>query len=140
MHGRGAYDIFGRKIRQAIVMIQRGGNDVNRKKRKIKNALFAVVSIVMVFGFTTQAATNIQITQKQRLILAGTSGSVWKNEAKGQRTSSSTGGYLYSGIKKNSSSAISWGNGVGGNKVQLTAYSPAIVGVGSEMVGTAKAQ
>lgn len=113
---------------------------MNRKRRKTKNALFAVVAIVMILGFTTQAATNIQITQKQRLILAGTSGSVWKNEAKGQRTSSSTAGYLYSGIKKNSSSAISWGNGVGGNKVQLTAYSPTIVGVAGEIVGTARAE
>ena len=120
-------------------MIQRGENDMNMKRR-IKNALFAAVSIVMVLGFTTQAATNIHITQRERLILAGTSGSVWKNEAKGQRTSSSTGGYLYSGIQKKDSSSIKWGNGVGGNKVNLTAYSPTIVGVKGEMVGTARAE
>lgn len=114
---------------------------MNRKRRKFKNALFAVLIIVMVLGVTTQAAdndTNIQITQRERLILAGTSGSVWKNEAKGQRTSSSIEGYLYSGIRETSSSAIRWGNGVGGNKVLLTAYSPAVVGVKSQMVGVAE--
>lgn len=113
---------------------------MTRKKKKIRSILISILALTMLFGIGAQAATNISITQKQRLILAGTSGSVWKNEAKGVRTSSSTAGYLYSGIKKTSSSAINWGSGVGGNRVQLTAYSPTIVGASGSVQGTAKAQ
>ncbi len=114
---------------------------MTRKKKKIRSILISILALTMLFGIGAQAATtNISITQKQRLILAGTSGSVWKNEAKGVRTSSSTAGYLYSGIKKTSSSAINWGSGVGGNRVQLTAYSPTIVGASGSVQGTAKAE
>lgn len=106
-----------------------------RKKKKIKSTLVAVLALVMVMGITTQA--KIAITQTQKLQLVGTSSSVWKNVAKGNRTNSSIKDSLYSGIKGPGDSAPRFGRPVGGNKVYLTAYSPALAGKKSKLKGAA---
>ena len=91
--------------------------------------------LTMGFGMISQAA--IKITQSEKLLLAGTSGSVWKNEAKGTRQNSSIKDSLYSGIKRTGDVGYRYGNPVGGNKVYLTAYSGTLLGPSTKLKGTA---
>lgn len=106
-----------------------------RISKKLKSTILGCCALIFFSAIVTEA--RIVITTNQSLDLVGSSGSVYRNTAKGYRNNSSLSDYLYSGIRRGSNTGFTWGAPAGGNKVYLTAYSPSMVGSYSQMQGSA---
>ncbi|MCP1111513.1 hypothetical protein M2145_002898 [Lachnospiraceae bacterium PF1-21] len=103
-------------------------------KQNIKKIIISCLMLVFVAGFTAKA--SMVITVYQSLQTQGTSGSAYRNVAQATQ-SAPNNTYLYSGIRRGSSSGYTYGNPAGGNIIYVTAYSPYMAGAYNQLSGTA---